>query len=352
MYREEVIAKICPYLAKESQELSEGERNTLLGLLSKTVLFLNKANIVPYPDTFYRWFLTHCYLLSKGIKNPTYDALFNAYDQVDELLEKSISTDLTDSEQRRLKLYSSIVKELNRLIEQVNRVIERARKELVNRLKELLQREELSREEVEGFLKTLRSIQVEITREIEAIVSRLQGIQSRVDEIKKEISTEITECMKPNIFRAVVRRLIDRCANTGNFFTLVLIRINAWSNWSRIPEEAKVEFLNRLCSAIRSELRGYDYVTCFKEQGMLAAVIRNVGVKTAYRVIQRIEPTLSQIQLKYRGEVLETTYSFALVEGRGVLPYGKLMAKAQKVLSLCNPDETSIRSEIDLVGKC
>ncbi len=350
---EEILPKLCPYLQKESQELSEGERNTLLGLLSKTVIFINKANIIPRPDVFYRWFLVHCYLLRKGIKNPTYDTLFKTYDYIDELLEKvELSSSPEVKQEREIHLLTMIVKDLKELLSSVSELIRSAKRELLEKMSQLLSKEQLTAEEIASFMETLSDVEINLKTEINGILAKIKGLENRVEELSEKISLEVTECMKPSVFKAIVRKLVDRCANTGNYFTLVLIRINQWDTMKEaLSEEARVKYLNDLCRAIKSELRSYDYVTCFKDKGLLAVAIRNVGIKIAHRVIQRIEPVISNIEARYLGKSYSSTFGFALVEGRGILPYGKLMEKAHRVLELCSPNENSIRSEVDLVGK-
>ncbi len=356
MDAEKQLEELCPYIFKENQELTEGERKLLSSLMIKTVNFMVKANIVPKPDVFLKWFMVYCYLYKRGIKNPTYDTLFNAYDQVSEKVEsihRQLLSSSKETAQKNLKLVSLVIKELYRLIDHLNGVIESARRRIEESISEALKKEDLSPKEIEELHETFRHIRESVTKEVNRIIERIRSLQDKVDQVAKEFESEPVECMKLNIFKAVVRRLIDRCAHVGGKFTFVLAKVDLWERWEDVPKEAKITYMDRICAVFKSELRGMDFVTCFPDEGLFAVVIRGVGIKIAMRVVQRLLPVANEVVVPYPGGSLNSTFSFALVEGRPIDTFGKLMERAKEVLSACpvNLQEGCIRSEVDLVGK-
>ncbi len=349
---EKIISEICPLITKEESELTESEKKRLTWTMLKTIQFMNKANILPTPTVFFRWFLVHCYLLHKGIKNPSYEALFNTYDSIEEKLEKVELYDPLCSENATVAAnIKEVIRELIKLIDSVERLIQDAKARIDEAVKNLLDKEHLTPEDVKEFHETLNKTQKELITEIELIIERLQRVHHTLEETEEKIPAQLTECMKINVFRAIVKRLISRLINTGQYFTFMLIRANNWPSIQKLPKDVRIEFLNRVCIAIKSELRSIDYVSCFEEEGLFAVAIRNVGLKIAHRVAKRIQDTLEGVSILHKDGIVYSTFAFALIEGKPHHTFDSLVETGKKILSLCDTKENSIKSEVDLVGK-
>ena len=348
------MENLCPLLSKDPDKLSEGEKRILQNILLNTVNFMVKANIVPHPDTFMKWFLTHCYLYSKGIKKPTYDALFNAYDHIDDALskEEGLTSQKKSEIQQKLNLYKVIIKELYKLIDQLNAIIENAQNRLLEAIGKVLEKDKLSKEEIMEVYETFREVKASLTAEVERIIASIRGIESKVERVKREIASEPVECMKPTVFKAVVRKLIERSRHTASKFSFALVRVDEWENWKDVPKEVKVEYIDKVCSTFKEELRSVDYVSYLPEQEFFAVIIRGIGVKTAYQVMQRILPRLNHLIHRWNGVLLQSSFSIAIVEGRSNDTFGSLIERCKSALLMCPIEKDGcIRTEIDLIGK-
>lgn len=187
--------------------------------------------------------------------------------------------------------------------------------------------------------------------EIENLIQKLQDIKQKLEEASKVPILQVTECMKFSVFKALVNRLIDRLVNTGHYFTFILIRVNEWPKWKDLPKEVKIEFLNRVCTALKAELRGVDYATCIEEEGLFAVALRDVGLKIAYKVAQRLLDSLNEVAVLHKDEIYKSSFAFALVEGKPTYTFDTLLEQAKKVLAICDKQDNSIKTEVDLIGK-
>ncbi len=351
MVEDSKFSDLCPFLSKGANELTERERQTLLGLLAKTVTFIGKANIPPLPHIFYKWFLVHCYLTSKGVRNPSHDTLLKTYEYIEEQIEKAEATEreiqTVDRDQLQEALH--IIHEITKLIETFTLTVEETEKRLTTHLKKALSKESPSQEDLKELLKALEYLKMSVSTDADYINKKLREVKDRINQLKQKIVLDIPECMKPEDFRSTVRRLLETSPSTGKFFSLVLVRINNWNEWQDMPPELKAEYLRRVCRIIKGELRSSDYLSCLKEEGILALLIRDVRLSIALRVVQRLEIPLSKVSIPYGSRTLKSSFAFAIVESKHVYTYEKMMEIAKKLLNLCPTTSNSIKTEEDLL---
>ncbi len=351
---EDKLKEICPYIFKDDTEISEGEKKILLNLILKTINFITKANIIPRPEGFFKWFLTFCYLYRKGIRNPTYESVFKAYDDIEEILGKfNINQLLTpESSTQITNFIQIIVEELLSLINELKSSLYKAKEELMDVIKKIPEKDKLTLEDALRLNEAIIKIKESLEKDIEHVAIKLSSLEDKVKSLREKMIKEPVSSIKPDIFKEVINKLILRRKTTGESFSVLLIRINDWNKIkNKFPQNAVADYINKFCSILKGELRTSDIVS-YIEDGTFAVAIRDVSLRGGMKIAKRLKDTLDKFFVVYKGEDITSKVNIAVVEGNPTDTYSSIIERAKRALRTCELDGGDcIRSELDLVGR-
>jgi len=350
---EDKLKEICPYIFKDDAEISEGEKKVLLNLILKTINFITKANIVPRPDGFFKWFLAFCYLYRKGIRNPTYEAVFRAYDDIEKILEGfDLNNLLTpQSSTQATNLIQIVVEELLNLIGELKGSLYKAKEELMGVIKKIPEKDKLTLEDALKLNEAIIKIRA-LEKDVEHVAVKLTSLEDKVRVLKDKMIKEPVSSVKSDIFKEMIEKLILRRKTTGEIFSLLVIRINDWERIKRqFPQNAILDYINRFCLTLKGELRATDIVS-YIEEGTFAVALRDVSLRGGMKIAKRLKETMDKFFTVYKGEEISSRVNIAVVEGSPTDTYQSIIERAKKTLKICELDGGDcIRSELDLVGR-
>ncbi|MEO0277999.1 MAG: GGDEF domain-containing protein [candidate division WOR-3 bacterium] len=333
----EDLKRIIPELFKTEKYLTVKEREVLFKSLNKTAEFLSKARIIPCINNLVTWYLTFCYLLHQGIRNPRIEVLFNAHDRIVKMVPEEISS-MNKLQVDNSKVLSLIKNRINALILEIESIIKDTEIKLNKVISEISGREKLDYKEILRIQSVLESAQ-------EQIVKRLKDVVGLIETVCPGTTPQSFEpifCINRNIFNNLVRKAIFMKRKKEEPFTLMALKIKDYAEFENdISSEELNKLLNAISTTLKDELRSYDAMSY--ENGKFLILLPNCKIKDAVNIAKRLSNALRLVSAE------KINYSFAIVEISKEDEIATIFQKLEKVLLLCDIAEgDAIRTELDL----
>ena len=342
--------------------LSESDKQLIFDLSHEVFEFFVKSRIAPTPENYTIWFLAFAYLRERGIRNPQISQVFSAYDRVVEILDAGENREQVAVEQVSLNLSNEVKKmlrELRNLLFHVAEMLletkEMSRDEirLLNRLRLRLKENSLERGDIERLSDLVNHVDVKTGYTLKQLNEKISELEERLaGKIKSSALDPVSGAMKLNIFKMIVRKLLRRKDMIDEPFTVLMVDVdNLAAINDKYGEEAGDLYLKKLVRTISRELRGNDFIAQYRG-GTFLVLLRDVSIKTASRVAQRLKDKIDNITVTYNGQEFSTTVSMGFAEADRKDTFETLLEKCESALYLAKSEgKNCIRSYIDVLTR-
>jgi diguanylate cyclase len=342
--------------------LSEADKQLIFDLSHEVMNFFGKSRIAPTPENYSIWFLAFAYLREKGIRSPQIPQVFSAYDKVVEILDAGETKEQVAVESVSLNLgneVKKILRELRNLLFHIAETLldgkELPREELrfLNRLRVRLKENSLEKGDIDRLSDLVNQIDVKTGYTLKELNEKISSMEEKLaGKIKSSALDPVSGAMKLNIFKMIVRKLLRRKDVVDEPFTLLMIEVdNLVSINDKYGEEAGDLYLRKLVKVINNELRGNDFVAQYRG-GTFLVLLRDVSIKTASRVAQRLKDKIDRITVSHKGEEFSATVSMGFAEAERKDTFETLLDKCEQALYLAKSEgKNCIRSYIDVLAR-
>ncbi len=334
----EKLSNIIPELTKKEHELTVKEKEALYDALLKTADFMRRARIIPYLDNLITWFLTFCYLERQGIKKPSPETLFRAYDLIPKeianinKLKQAIETP---------KILRMMKIKISKIIDEVESILRETEEKLKKVITKISGKEKLELHEIEEIRSILLEAQTKITEKLKLILERLETL---APEIETEADETPIFCLSFKLFQNILRRAITRKKEVKTPYVLVGIKIkNYYTDLKENLDKANLlDFLNKFSGILKGELRTQDLISF--NDGVFYILLSNIELKNAINVVNRLLDTLKALIPDPKFEL-----GIAMVEIHEDDELSSLLSRLVKVIAITDTlDGDVMRTELDL----
>ncbi len=342
--------------------LSESDKQLIFDLSHEVFDFFSKSRIAPTPENYTIWFLAFAYLRERGIRNPQIAQVFSAYDKVVEILDAGENKEQVAVEQVSLNLsqeVKKILRELRNLLFHVAEMvlergeISRDEKRLLNRCRLRVKENALEKGDVDRLSDLVNHVDVKTGYTLKQLNEQISKMEDHLaGKIKSSALDPVSGAMKLNIFKMIVRKLLRRKDLVDEPFTILMVDVdNLAAINDKYGEDVGDLYLRRLVRVISSELRGNDFIAQYRG-GTFLVLLRDVSIKTASRVAQRLKDKIDAITISHQGEEVSTTVSMGFAEADRKDTFETLLDKCESALYLAKSEgKNCIRSYVDVLTR-
>ena len=342
--------------------LSDADKQLVFDLCHEVISFFSRSRIAPTPENYTMWFLAFAYLREKGIRSPQIAQLFAAYDKVVEMLDAGETKEQVAVESVSLNLgdeVKKILRELRNLLFHIaetvleTRELSRDERRLLNRFRIRLKENALEKSDIDRLGDILNQIDVKTGYTLKELNEKISSMEEKLaGKIKSSALDPVSGAMKLNIFKMILRKLLRRKEIVDEPFTVLMVDVdNLAAINDKYGEEAGDLYLKRLVRVINNELRGNDFVAQYRG-GTFLVLLRDVSIKTASRVAQRLKDKIDHIKISYKGEEFSTTVSMGFAEAERKDTFETILEKCESALYLAKSEgKNCIRSYIDVLTR-